>query len=82
MVHTVVLSVCKQQLWVVGVVCVCGWCCAVCVCVHVGHRVVFTLACGWGLCVCFHVHVVHSVVSMWVDMYTILFIKSRLALGK
>jgi len=29
MVHTVVLSVPKQQLWVVGVVCGCGWCCAV-----------------------------------------------------
>jgi len=35
-----------------------------CVCVHVGRRVVFTVACGWGLYVCFHVHVVHRVVSV------------------
>jgi len=70
--------------WWVWSVCVGGLCvlvvlCSVCVCVHVG---LFTVACGWGLCVCFHVHVVHRVVSMWMDMYTILFFKSRLALVK
>ena len=34
--------------WWVWSVCVGGS--VQCVCVHVGHRVVFTVACGWGLC--------------------------------